>query len=115
MKKILITGAPTYVSTSFARSLGQWPEKYTVSSVDRRGNEWRDKDFHSYDVVHHVAAIVYSKEKGIDQYFRVHKDIAVEGAKNEGVGQFILPSTMGVYGKETGAIDDNISPNPRNP
>jgi len=118
VEKILITGERSYVGTSFARWLVQWPEKYTVSSVDLRGNGWRDKDFHSYDVVYHVAAIVHSKEKDTNQYFRVNKDLAVEvakKAKNEGVRQFIFLSTMGVYGKETGAIDDETSPNPRTP
>jgi len=118
VKKILITGARSYVGTSLARWLGQWPEKYTVSSVDLRGKEWRDKDFHSYDVIYHVAAIVHSSEKDIDQYFRVNKDLAVEvakKAKSEGVGQLIFLSTMGVYGKETGAIGDKTSPNPRTP
>jgi len=118
LKKILITGARSYVGTSFARWLGQWPEKYAVSSVDLRRSEWRDKDFHSYDVIYHVAAIVHSKEKDVNQYFLVNKDLAVEvakKAKNEGVGQFIFLSTMGVYGRETGAIDDKTSPNPGTP
>lgn len=116
MKRILITGAGSYIGTSFENWVSQWPDKYQVESIDMRGNEWRDKPFSSYDVVYHIAAIVHVKENDTEKYFSVNRDLAVEVAKKakaEGVKQFIFLSTMGVYGKETGFIDENTKPNPK--
>jgi UDP-glucose 4-epimerase len=83
-----------------------------------RGNEWRDKQFSAYDVIYHIAAIVHVKENDTDKYFSVNRDLAVEVAKKakaDGVKQFIFLSTMGVYGKETGFIDEKTKPNPKTP
>jgi UDP-glucose 4-epimerase len=118
MKKILITGAGSYIGTSFENWVSQWPEKYQVDTIDMRGNEWKDKPFSTYDVIYHIAAIVHVKENDTEKYFSVNRDLAVEVAKKakaEGVKQFIFLSTMGVYGKETGVIDENTKPNPKTP
>jgi len=118
MKKILITGAGSYIGTSFENWVSQWPERYQVDTIDMRGNEWKDKPFSTYDVIYHIAAIVHVKENDTEKYFSVNRDLAVEVAKKakaEGVKQFIFLSTMGVYGKETGVIDENTKPNPKTP
>jgi len=118
MKRVLITGAGSYIGTSFETWVSQWPEKYQVETIDMRGNEWRDKPFSSYDVIYHIAAIVHVKENDTEKYFSVNRDLAVEvakKAKTEGVKQFIFLSTMGVYGKETGFIDEKTKPNPKTP
>ncbi|GAA4068683.1 NAD-dependent epimerase/dehydratase family protein [Amphibacillus indicireducens] len=118
MKRILITGAGSYIGTSFENWVSQWPEKYQVDTIDMRGNEWKDKLFSTYDVIYHIAAIVHVKENDTEKYFSVNRDLAVEVAKKakaEGVKQFIFLSTMGVYGKETGFIDENTKPNPKTP
>ncbi len=118
MKKILITGAGSYIGTSFDKWVSKWSEKYEVDTIDMRGNEWRDKPFSSYDVIYHIAAIVHVKENDTEKYFSVNRDLAVEVAKKakaEGVKQFIFLSTMGVYGKETGVIDRKTTPNPKTP
>ena len=83
-----------------------------------RGNEWKYKLFSSYDVIYHIAAIVHVKENDTEKYFSVNRDLAVEVAKKakaEGVKQFIFLSTMGVYGKETGFINESTKPNPKTP
>ena len=54
MKKILITGAGSYVGTSFENWVNQWTEKYQVDTIDIRGNDWRDKPFGLYDVIYHI-------------------------------------------------------------
>jgi UDP-glucose 4-epimerase len=118
MKRILITGAGSYIGTSFENWVSQWPEKYQVDTIDMRGNEWKDKPFSSYDVIYHIAAIVHVKENDTQKYFSVNRDLTVEVAKKakaEGVKQFIFLSTMGVYGKETGFIDENTKPTPKTP
>lgn len=118
MKKILITGAGSYIGTSFEKWVSQWPEQYEVDTIDMRDDGWRNTPFKQYDVVYHVAAIVHVKENDTDKYFKVNKDLAIQVAKKAkaaGVKQFIFLSTMGVYGIETGFIDENTKPNPKTP
>lgn len=104
-KKILITGANSYIGMSFEKWLSQWPDEYSVETVDMLDGSWRDKSFVDYDVVFHVAGIAHvsadpSKE---DLYYKINRDLAVETAekaKTEGVKQFIFMSSMIVYGKD---------------
>lgn len=118
MKRILITGAASYIGTSFEKWVSQWPNLYEVETIDVKGNEWKNKSFSSYDVIYHIAAIVHIKENDTENYFNVNRDLAFEvakKAKQEGVKQFIFISTMGVYGMETGFIDVNTKTSPKTP
>lgn len=118
MKKILITGANSYIGSSFEKWVAQWPDKYIVDTVDMIDGSWKGKDFSGYDVVFHVAGIVHIKETKRNQklYYKVNRDLAYETAqkaKLEKVSQFIFLSTMSVYGIESGVITRNSSPNPK--
>lgn len=121
MKRILITGAGSYIGTSVEQWLNR-PEfagMYQVDTVDMRGDEWKKKDFSGYDTVFHVAGIAHIKEtkKNAELYYKVNRDLAVETAKKakrEGVSQFILLSSMSVYGMLEGVISCNTLPNPKN-
>lgn len=118
MKRILITGEGSYIGTSFKNWVSKWPAKYKVETIDVKGDKWRSLSFSGYDVIYHLAAIVHVKENETDKYFKVNRDLAVEIAKKakaEGVKQFVFLSTMGVYGIETGFIDENTKPNPKTP
>lgn len=118
MKKILITGAQSYIGTSFENYIGKWPEEYSVDTVDMIDGTWRDKDFSEYDVVFHVAGIAHKKEtkENASLYYKVNRDIAVETAmkaKEAGVKQFIFLSSMSVYGMNTGSITKETVPFPK--
>ncbi len=118
MKRILITGAASYIGISFEKWVSQWPNLYEVKTIDVKGNEWKNKSFSSYDVIYHIAAIVHIKDNDTENYFSVNRDLAIEvakKAKQEGVKQFIFISTMGVYGMETGFIDENTKTSPKTP
>ncbi|MFJ8064769.1 NAD-dependent epimerase/dehydratase family protein [Psychrobacillus sp. NPDC096426] len=109
MKKILITGASSYVGKSLEKWLGKSPDRYSIDSISLRNDTWKEKDFSEYDVVVHVAGIAHIKEtkENAGLYYRVNRDLANETAikaKNDGVGQFIFLSSMSVYGIETGVI-----------
>lgn len=107
MKKILITGANSYIGTSFENYMKQWPEDYQVDTVDMIDGTWKEKDFSSYDVVFHVAGIAHSDNGKISAekeklYYKVNTDLTVETAKKaraDGVGQFIFMSSAIVYGE----------------
>lgn len=118
MKKILITGANSYIGTSVADYLMQWPDKYAVDIIDMIDGSWREKSFHGYDSVFHVAGIAHQKEtkKNSHLYYAVNRDLAVETArktKAAGVGQFIFLSSMSVYGMNTGVITQDTIPQPK--
>lgn len=106
MKRILITGAGSYIGTSFEEYLKKWPDKYAVDTVDMIDGTWRDKDFSEYDVVYHVAGIAHSDSGKISEekaklYYSVNTDLTVETAKKAkeaGVKQFIFMSSAIVYG-----------------
>ena len=106
MKKILITGANSYIGMSFDSYLKQWPDKYMVDTMDMIDGSWKEKSFSGYDAVYHVAGIAHSDHGKISPeraqlYYQVNRDLAVETAKkakDEGVKQFIFMSSLGSYG-----------------
>lgn len=121
MKKILITGKDSYIGTSLEKWLSQWPDKYTVDTVDMTSASWKEKDFSKYDVVFHVAGIAHvsSDPKLKNLYYKVNRDLTIataRKAKNEGVQQFIFMSSIIVYGDSpsNGVIDRNTVPKPSN-
>ncbi len=106
MKKILITGANSYVGMSVASYLEKWPGCYSVDTVDMIGEAWRKDSFRDYDAVFHVAGIVHREQSKNDPqqkalYEKVNTRLAIETAekaKAEGVRQFIFMSSASVYG-----------------
>jgi len=118
MKKVLITGANSYIGTSLEKWLGQYPDNYFVDTVDMIGDSWKEKDFTEFDTIFHVAGIAHIKEtrENSNLYFEVNRDLTykiAQKAKNDKVKQFIFLSTMGVYGIENGEIDKDTLPNPK--
>lgn len=124
MKKILITGANSYIGTSVEKWLEKWPEDYIVDTVDMIDGTWRKKSFSGYDVVFHVAGIAHvSTDPNMeDLYYKVNRDLTRETAKKakaEGVKQFIFMSSIIVYGDSSHinhkrVIDKNTVPEPSN-
>lgn len=106
MKKILITGAGSYIGTAFADYLAQWPESYQVDTLDMLGGSWREHSFAGYDAVYHVAGIAHSDSGPISSekaklYYQVNTGLTVETAqkaKQDGVKQFLFMSSAIVYG-----------------
>ena len=108
MKRILITGANSYIGTSFENYiLENYPNEYIVHTMDMQDNSWREKSFSGYDSVFHVAGIAHSDSGRISEerskmYYSVNTDLAIETArkaKNDGVKQFIFMSSAIVYGE----------------
>lgn len=107
MKKILITGANSYIGTSFEKYIKEnFPSDYEIDTVDMIDGSWRNKDFYGYDSIFHVAGIAHSDGGKISAekeklYYAVNTDLTVETAKkakNDGVKQFIFMSSAIVYG-----------------
>ena len=106
MKKILITGANSYIGMSFEKYMQQYASEYQVDTIDMIDGTWRERDFSGYDVVYHVAGIAHSDNGKISKekeklYYTVNTDLTIETAKKakaEGVKQFIFMSSAIVYG-----------------
>ena len=119
MKKVLITGANSYIGMSFeAWAKKEHPGEFQIDTVDMIDGSWREKSFAGYDAVFHVAAIVHKKEKPEMKklYWQVNKELPVEVAKKakaEGVGQFVFMSSMSVYGINVGEITQKTKAEPK--
>lgn len=118
MKKILITGAQSYIGTSFETYMKQWIDDYHIETVDMLDGTWRSLDFKGYDTVFHVAGLAHKKRAEADKrdYFEVNCNLAVEAAekaKKDHVCQFVFLSSMSVYGMDTGTISKDTIPKPR--
>lgn len=107
MKKLLITGANSYIGTSFEKYISEnYPNDYVVDTVDMVDESWREKDFSGYDSVFHVAGIAHSDNGKISKdkellYYKVNTELTIETAekaKLDGVKQFIFMSSAIVYG-----------------
>ena len=113
MKKILITGAGSYVGENVRKYIMQTAgDQFVIDAVDTFGDNWKKADFSQYDVVYHVAGIAEGNgKKGMEQlYYKVNTDLTIEIAKHakaNGVKQFIFMSSMIVY-KETQSLKGNI-------
>lgn len=120
MKRLLITGANSYIGESFVQYISAYHPDWHVDTVDMIGNMWRKFSFSGYDSVFHVAGIAHQKEtkRNAPLYFSVNRDLALDvarKAKKEGVQQFIFLSSMSVYGIKTGAITTNTPLKPKSP
>lgn len=128
MKRILITGANSYIGTSFEKYINDnFADQYEVDTIDMIDGSWREKSFAGYDVVYHVAGIAHSDRGKISKekeklYRSVNTDLTIETAKKaktDGVKQFIFMSSMIVYGESAPIgkrkiITKDTEPNPAN-
>ena len=103
MKRILITGAGSYVGESVRKyMLATAPGEFEIDAVDTMNDAWRKADFTQYDVVYHVAGIAHvnADPKMEPLYYKVNRDLTIEvakTAKEAGVGQFIFMSSQIVF------------------
>lgn len=99
MKKILITGAGSYIGTKVEEWLKRTPELFEVDAVDTMHDHWKQADFSKYDVVYNVAGIAHVKAAAGEGplYYAINRDMVIEIAKAAGVKQFIHMSSMIVY------------------
>jgi len=126
MKRILITGANSYIGTSFEKYMED-KEGYEIDTLDMRNQNWLNYDFSKYGVVFHVAGIAHADVGKVSEetkklYYKVNTELTLETAKkakDEGVTQFIYMSSIIVYGESAPlgkkkVITKETEPNPAN-
>lgn len=110
MKKVLIAGANSYIGMTFENWVKEQNEPIVTETLDMKEASWKEKDFHGYDAIFHVAGIAHADvgkvtEEQKDLYYKVNADLTIECAKKakaEGVKQFIFMSSIIVYGESAG-------------
>ncbi len=112
MKRVLITGANSYVGTNVEAWLKKTPSLFKVDTVSTFNDEWKQADFTKYDVVFHVAGIAHvdAKKKMEPLYRKVNTGLTIEiakWAKEHGIKQFIFMSS-GIVFRESKSLKANI-------
>ena len=128
MKKILITGANSYIGTSFEKYIYEnYRDEYQIDTLDMMDSNWKEYDFNGYDSIFHVAGIAHADVGNVSKeteklYYQVNCDLAYETAlkaKKSKVKQFIYMSSIIVYGEsapygKTKIITKDTQPEPAN-
>ena len=116
MKKVLITGANSFVGVNVEKWLLRNPQEFQVDTVDTMNDAWKKADFRKYDAVFHVAGIAHvdPKPEMAPLYYKVNRDLTVEiaqWAKDHGVKQFIFMSSKIVYHASKSLKGDVVTKN----
>ncbi|HEM6404700.1 TPA: NAD-dependent epimerase/dehydratase family protein [Streptococcus suis] len=103
MKRVLITGANSYIGTSFEKYVKENNVDFEIDTLDLLDPNWQEYNFSGYDSVFHVAGIAhFSKDESKKElYYKVNTELTehvAKVAKQAGVGQFIFMSSIIVYG-----------------
>lgn len=107
MKRVLITGANSYIGTSFEKYAREhYDSEFSIDTIDMIDGKWRNNEFSSYDVVFHVAGIAHADVGNVsneikEKYYAINTELAIETAqkaKADGVKQFVFMSSAIVYG-----------------
>ncbi len=123
MKRVLITGANSYVGTHVEDWLKKYPNEFEVDTVGTKDGEWKKVDFSKYDAVYDVAGIAHvdAKKKMEPLYRAVNTDLTIaiaKKAKESGVKQFIFMSSSIVYHESRSlkpiVITKDTKPDPNN-
>lgn len=106
MKKVLITGAGSFIGTTFENWIKANSADIVTETRDMRDSSWKTADFSGYDAVFHVAGIAHADVGKVTEeqkalYYKVNTHLTIlcaKKAKEEGVKQFIFMSSIIVYG-----------------
>ena len=59
MKRVLITGAGSYVGESVRKYITRTSDEISIDVVDTMNDRWKSADYSTYDCVYHVAGIAH--------------------------------------------------------
>ena len=84
MKKVLITGANSYIGVNFEKYANEhYSSELSIETIDMIDGGWREKDFSGYDTVFHVAGIAHADIGNVSEevkakYYAINTDLAIE-------------------------------------
>ncbi len=117
MKHVLIFGEGSYIGEAVQKWLQKKNGEYLVATMPSIGISVKNIDFSPYDVIYYVAGIAHQKEtkENAHLYYEVNRNLAcavAKKAKQDGVRQFVLMSTLSVYGINEGVIRKDTEERP---
>ena len=102
MKNLLITGSTGFVGKYFIK---KYTSKYNIKTFSFLKNDFNKLDLKEIDTVFHLSALVHQMGgASAKEYEKVNVTQTLQlakKAKESGVKQFVLMSTVKVYGEET--------------
>lgn len=111
MKRILITGANSYLGNSVEQYLSAYQAgadeaPWKIDRISLRDDAWKKASFAEYDTILHMAGIAHAdigkvSDETKKMYYQVNCDLAeqvAQKARAEGIRQFIYMSSIIVYG-----------------
>ena len=110
-KRILVTGANSYIANAFAAYAQEhYSDHFEIEKISLRDDSWKNFDFSVYDCVFHCAGIAHADVGEVDEetrrkYYAVNTELTLavaEKAKADGAKQFVLMSSMIIYGESAG-------------
>lgn len=126
-KKVLITGAGSYIGEMFLEYAKESYGALKIDTVDMLDSSWKEKNFGEYDIIYHVAGLAHADVGNVSDevkanYYAVNTDLAIEvckKAKNDGAKEYIFMSSMIVYGDSAlygkqKVVDENTVPKAAN-
>lgn len=116
MRNVLIIGHNSFIGSAVANTLRKHGD-YKVSEFDILGIDPEIIDFGNYDTVIMAAGIepTLKADKHPEDYYKINRDMAYHTAvvaKAYGVQQFIVLSTLDVYGIKQVSVTAESTPAP---
>lgn len=117
MKKVCLLGANSYIGESFVKWVELQNSSLSVMTIDTKKILPGDIPFQNFDCAVCVVGIAHKKVKSEDSniYYKINRDLVIElanKAKEKNVKQFIVLSSMSVFGKNQGVIEKNTKEMP---
>ena len=118
MKNVLIIGKGSYIGEKCYSWFKKFPKQYVVEIISPLNGKWKETDFSKFECVVDFAGIAHINNITEDMrelFFSVNRDLTIEIAnycKVTGIKQFILFSSMNVYGDRGGTVKDLKATNP---
>ena len=118
MLRILILGKNSYIGNHLKRHLEHFPDKYQLTTLSQRDDQWQSISFSVFDSIVDCVGIAHRKETtdNANEYYEINSELAFQTAKKAkeaSVKQFVFISSMSVYGLDEGVITRETTPNPK--
>lgn len=115
MKRICLLGSNSYIGESFVKWIEKLNLDFSITTIDTKKVLPDQISFQNFDIAFCVVGIAHQKKTDKQIYYQVNRDLVVSlanEAKKKGIKQFIVLSSMSVFGKNIGVIEKDTKEHP---